>query len=327
MKMEIFNVITKFINDSLNQDETRVLERIEKGKGNNSRFFSIIKDYFSYREVKHTLPDKERIYKKIIKDTGNFTYTYHKTSPNKRITKLNLVTYAAAASVALLLSIGLWKYVNNSQGELNILIEAPLAQTKEVILPDSSKVWLNGGSSLRYAKNFLQDRRVSLTGEAFFDVKKFNKSTFRVLVNEFNVEVLGTTFNIKAYNNQQSEVKLYTGKVNFELPELGKVITLRPMEGITYNPATKEVQVSSFEKDDFDWRSGEYKFTDKPLKEIISILNRNYNVHIALSEEQLGESLFSGAINKNEPLVDVLDKICISTGLTKTADGDSITLY
>ena len=99
------------------------------------------------------------------------------------------------------------------------------------------------------------------------------------------------------------------------------------MEEVIYDPLTKEIQVSSFEKDEFDWRSGKYKFTDKPLKEIIAILNQNYNVTILLSEEQLGESMFSGAIGKDEPLVDVLDKICISTGLNKTIEGDSITLY
>ena len=141
------------------------------------------------------------------------------------------------------------------------------------------------------------------------------------------MEVLGTTFNIKAYKNQHSEVKLYTGKVNFEVPSLNKKITLKPMEEVIYDPLTKEIQVSSFEKDEFDWRSGKYKFTDKPLKEIIAILNQNYSVTILLSEEQLGESMFSGAIGKDEPLVDVLDKICISTGLNKTIEGDSITLY
>ena len=325
--MNIFNILTKFINSSLNQEETRVLEQIKKGNGNNSRLFSIVKDYFSYKAVDLSAADKERVFEKIKLNTGNFTYTDHKPFLKKRITKLNLAIYAAVASVALLISIGLWKYVTDNQGELNILIEAPLAQTREVVLPDSSKVWLNGGASLRYGKNYLKDRKVSLTGEAFFDVRKYNKATFRVLVNEFNVEVLGTTFNIKAYKNQHSEVKLYTGKVNFEVPSLNKKITLKPMEEVTYDPLTKEIQVSSFEKDEFDWRSGKYKFTDKPLKEIIAILNQNYSVTILLSEEQLGESMFSGAIGKDEPLVDVLDKICISTGLNKTIEGDSITLY
>ena len=63
--MNIFNILTKFINRSLNQEETRVLEQIKKGNGNNSRLFSIVIDYFSYKAVDLSAADKERVFEKI----------------------------------------------------------------------------------------------------------------------------------------------------------------------------------------------------------------------------------------------------------------------
>lgn len=85
----------------------------------------------------------------------------------------------------------------------------------EIILPDGTKVQLNGATTIRYDVNDTEQRLVHLSGEAFFDVAKSPDCPFRVMVNDFQIEVLGTSFNVNTYKKDVIETSLLTGKLKY----------------------------------------------------------------------------------------------------------------
>lgn len=131
--------------------------------------------------------------------------------PLERNKKYYRIGYSIAATVAIFI-IGFWIANNISSSDINI--SAPMNDKLAVMLPDSSEVWLNAASQIRYHKSFLNNREIFLEkGEAFFKVKKAQGAPFRVYFRESRIEVTGTEFNIKA-GHMESEITLFTGSIN-----------------------------------------------------------------------------------------------------------------
>lgn len=208
-----------------------------------------------------------------------------------------------------------------------ITVTAPLEAKKMVVLPDSSKVWLNASASIKYRKEFTEDRKVKLEGEGFFDVMKMDGKPFIVCAGDAKIEVKGTEFNVKNLTTVTT-VTLFTGKVEFSVPTLKDNILMKPNEQIAYNTQTGEIRFEKVDTAEYDWRTDRYKFVDKPLKELIDFINRNYKVNITLGSTVNQGILFTGTIRKEEHLIDVLDKICISMDLKmENEDHQNIKLY
>ena len=208
-----------------------------------------------------------------------------------------------------------------------VTVEAPLEAKKMVLLPDSSKVWLNAAASIRYRKDFVKDRKVELEGEGFFDVRKMEGKPFIVHAGQAAIEVKGTEFNVMRMP-ETTTVTLFTGAVEFSAPELDSPVRMKPNEQIAYDIRTGQIILGKVDSAEYDWRTGKYKFVDKPLKDLIHFINRNYKVNVTLGDEVNKEVLFTGTIRREEGLMDVLDKICINMGLEiRHKDGEKIELY
>ena len=196
-----------------------------------------------------------------------------------------------------------------------------------VMLPDSSEVWLNAASQIRYHKSFLNNREIFLEkGEAFFKVKKAQGAPFRVYFRESRIEVTGTEFNIKA-GHMESEITLFTGSIKFQAEEGQRELPMQPNERIVYNTPAKSVVRTNIDINEYDWRSSKYRFTNKPLQEFIDFINRSYHVNIIIKEEKLKELKFNGTIRKDEPLTNIIEKICISLDLKEKQENNNIILY
>lgn len=243
-----------------------------------------------------------------------------KTS-SKRMRPL-IYMYAAAATVALLI-VGAW--IVNLMADSYITVSAPADVNMVCTLPDSSKVWLNVGSTIRYPKKFLKNREVELKGEAFFRVTKRASSTFRVLFGEASVEVKGTEFNVKS-GEETDEITLFRGSIVFSAAEIAP-LEMKPYEQVVYDVAAKQATLSRVDVVEYDWRSTDFRFRDKPLKELVEFLNRTYKVRISIRDKEFEKMRFSGSIRRNESLSDALEKVCISSNLHRQANGDSIILY
>ena len=243
----------------------------------------------------------------------------------------NVASYQKFARVAavivplFLLAGGMFYYLSPR----NEMIEVSVAygEQKRLILPDSSEVWLNAASQIRYHKSFLNNREIFLEkGEAFFKVKKAQGAPFRVYFRESRIEVTGTEFNIKA-GHMESEITLFTGSIKFQAEEGQRELPMQPNERIVYNTQAKSVVRTNIDINEYDWRSSKYRFTNKPLQEFIDFINRSYHVNIIIKEEKLKELKFNGTIRKDEPLTNIIEKICISLDLKEKQENNNIILY
>lgn len=240
----------------------------------------------------------------------------------KQNTRLFRLAYATAAAVALLL-IGTW--VAHLLTDSYITVIAPAENRIALTLPDSSTVWLNAGSTLRYRKEFREDRKVILEGEAYFDVMKMPESPFRVAFQEACVEVKGTEFTVKS-RNESAEITLFSGKIVFSAPLIGNPVDMQPSDHLLYDAADGKVRLTHVDTLEYDWRTTEYRFVDKPLGDLIEFLNRTYIVNIVVKNDEYKQSLFTGTIQKGENLWDVLNKVCISFDLQVNREDKAIVL-
>lgn len=243
--------------------------------------------------------------------------------PKKKVLRPLTVAYSIAAVVVLLI-MGVWmtRFFTDSYVTVSAIDNTEMLV---VTLPDSSKVWLNAGSTIRYPKKFHENREVELQGEAFFNVTKRTSSSFRVLFNNACVEVKGTEFNVKS-GNQLDEITLFRGKIVFSASGIN-ALEMKPYEQVIYDVTGKQAKLTRVDAIEYDWRSTEFRFMDKPLKDLVEFLNRTYKVKISVKDKMYEKILFTGTIRKNETLEDILEKVCISFNLHKRMDENLIILY
>ncbi|MCD7935907.1 MAG: FecR family protein [Tannerellaceae bacterium] len=199
-------------------------------------------------------------------------------------------------------------------------------ETLTLLLPDSSIVWLNNGSELCYRKDFMKDRRVFLDGEGYFSVKQSQDVPFKVSFRNAYVLVKGTEFNIKT-EGDISEVTLISGRIDFGVPEKDIYIEMNPSDHLIFNTATYQLNEIRNNPQLFDWRSHVYKFSDKPLEELIGLINTMFQTTVRLDERVGGDNYFTGTIRKNESLQDILEKVCISMDLQILEKDAQLILY
>jgi len=190
---------------------------------------------------------------------------------------------------------------------------APCGSQAKVILPDSSVVILNSGSSLKYRNDYnREERRVDLIGEACFDVKPDAQKPFLVCSDKVNVKVKGTVFNVKAYDNEETiDVVLISGKVNVQFPEgTHEDVSLAPDQKISYDKKEDNITLSAVDaSNSILWVKGGLHFFEKPFPEIARELERKYNVKIEIRSKSLHKEVFSGSISSHYTLDKVIKEI------------------
>lgn len=175
----------------------------------------------------------------------------------------------------------------------------------QFILADGTKVWLNASSSIKYPIVFNgNERRVELTGEAYFEVAHNAKKPFKVISNGQTVEVLGTHFNINAYNDEQAvKTTLLQGSVKVSAGRASNII--KPGQQARFEHGL--INVMNVDPDEVvAWKNGFFFFEDNNIQEVMRQLSRWYGVEIKY-EGQLPLRRFSGEISRNVNLSQILD--------------------
>jgi len=214
-----------------------------------------------------------------------------------------------AATIALLLisSMATLWYVNNktvsTEAEL-VQCYVPNGELKEVKLEDGTSIWINSGSLLIYPKHFNGDKRsVYLSGEAYFTVAKNLKKPFIVKTKDISVQALGTMFNVQSYPEmRQVTTTLEIGKVKVR-SLIGGVVDeyLLPNEQVVFDNIT-----SKFNKTIVDastksnWRQGVLTFRSENMSNIISALERHYNITINYEDGKFTNRRFTVKFQKSE---------------------------
>ena len=198
--------------------------------------------------------------------------------------------------------------------------------TQSVTLPDGSTVVLNKHSELSYASSFGEkNRAVTLKGEAFFDVAKDPQKPFVITVNQAEVEVLGTSFNVQGYDDRKEiEVTVQTGLVKFSLPEMKQEVKLAAGSKGVYVKAQKEL--SSVVNSDINflaWNTRKLVFTENDLQSVIETLNKTYQVNITLPPT-ISPSCVVTVTFDHQSLESVLNVLKTTLNLEYTIKGNQI---
>ena len=185
---------------------------------------------------------------------------------------------------------------------------------------------LNSCSSLTYPVPFMGDvREVKLSGEAYFDVTKSDRP-FIVKMEDIDVRVLGTSFNLSGYTTDQNvSVTLVSGKVAIRDHQLQRDFNVTPGMRFEYNRESQQVKMWEVDPELYiSWMKGKFRFEDMRLEDIMVTLNRWYDCTITYSDNTLRDLRFTGAAEKDRPASYLLELIEMITEVKFQIDGKHI---
>lgn len=322
-------LLTKQLSASLSAEEEAELQQLLLRDDNRQSYY-LLKKYWK-KENDDTTPDVEKaltgVLQKISEEKANEPIEAPLITPSKK-RSFSLRKVAMLATVVVLLAAGFLLLTQNgnivtNSTALNTAVEATDGSMVEkqnakgtrsiITLADGSKVWLNADSKLQYPVAFEgSTREVWLSGEAFFDVAKNKQKPFIIHLKKGTVKVLGTSFNIKAYDNSPSvETSVATGRVVF-IPtpsRSGKKadsVVLTKDKKAVYSVTTETVQtLPTSSAADKAWTEGKLIFNNSPMIEIAETLERNFGKEVIINDEELRTYRFTGPF-ENDRLEDIL---------------------
>lgn len=239
--------------------------------------------------------------------------------------------YAAAVFIGVLISSALWViYQNRGQtGHDSGLMVRNVVYNRtgvqQIILPDSSKVWINEDSKLTYPDVFPEGKRVvSLEGKAFFDVSKEPEKPFVVCLSSLDVRVTGTEFYIES-SKRETFVTLISGGVNLATKnKRDNSFSLEPGQTGTLNNLSGEVEISSADIGYYvAWKDGVYRFNNESLGTIIGMIEKRYGYRIN-APASLKDKKFTGRISVDDPIENILQTINKSYSIRYKVTGNKV---
>ncbi len=270
--------------------------------------------------------------KEIIKQMGDEMREDIFLEVNNRIERsLRRRFWLRISAVTLLFSISNYISFHEGYKKLNsqmIEMVNPMGMRSSVVLSDGTKVILNAGTTLSYPAAFVSGQReVKVNGEAFFEVSHDKEHPFIVSAENVKVKVLGTKFNVKAYDDDDNiEVTLAEGKVGVGL-DTKNLIQIMPGQQIKYMKAShrfikREVRLQSYTS----WICGKFYFTNYPLEKIAKQLERSFNVRIQILGNDLRNAAFTGDFVRGENIDQILRVMTANRLIKYEIEGDQITI-
>jgi len=342
--IEISELIARDMTGVLNAQEKESLERWINSSERNQQLYAKIKDgnNISVRNSLYEGIDNKQAWKKVSK--GISAYWYLNEKPNKFQQTTSLIQPGNSNAVLIMAngkSVNLANdttrnlvendgtIIKNTNEALSYAGQLPAKKKKtllntlivprggeySLLLSDGTRVVLNSMSKLVYPVSFTgKKREITLEGEAYFEVAKDKTRPFMVNIKGLQVEVLGTSFNIKAYSDDyQSITTLVEGKVKLNsVFQTSNVSYLEPDQQAIFDTSTKGIIIQKIDAQQvIQWITGKYAFTNQTLDEIMKTLSRWYDFQYKFENESLKNIRFEGGLNKYEsidPILDILRK-------------------
>ncbi len=239
------------------------------------------------------------------------------------------------AAVVLILMLPLaayWQGKETVKGTFaDMVVEAPLGSRTRLFLPDGTEVWLNAGSKIVYSQGFgVEDRKLSLEGEGYFEVTRNAEIPFEIKTRELNLRVLGTKFNFKNYpEDEEVAVNLMEGKVALmnkmkDMPTL----YLEPQEKMVLNKRTGIMTKSKTQVDYANiWSRNELFFDEELLEDIAKKLMRSYDVEIEVADSLTNKRFYGSFKIVGNTIDEVLQTIASTNRMKYRYEDDKYILY
>ena len=240
------------------------------------------------------------------------------------------------AGIVVIFMISVFSYwlgeVNLKKNFEQMVVEAPLGSRTKLYLPDGTLVWLNAGSRMTYSQGFgVDNRKVELEGEGYFEVKRNEKVPFFVKTKDLQLQVLGTKFNFRDYpEDHEVVVSLLEGKVELSnLLKKEKEAILAPDERAMLNKANGLLKVESVTASNASqWTDGYLFFDEELLPDIAKKLERSYNVKIHIANDSLKTFRFYGNfVRREQSIQEVLEALASTEKMQYKIEERNITIY
>lgn len=228
------------------------------------------------------------------------------------------------AGLAIVLSCILGVMLHNSEP---YVISVERGQKANITLPDGTNVALNSASTLSYPRNFgVVKRNVKLEGEAYFDVAK-NGRPFKVETSHLDIAVMGTSFDVKAYDEDESVVTTVVKGCVKVLSDNGSEYILNPQDELTYSVHSKNFSKNRIEdvEEVALWSKNQLVFRGENFEEIAVMLSRLYNVEVAFLSDKVKQYTFSGII-RNSSLLNVVEIMSLTAPVKCKLSGNMIVI-
>ena len=321
--------IIAYLDGELGQEELKELSDWVSDSKENARYYSEIKDLWeaSISDVSK-IADTESEWKKFVSRVKK---------DNKKILKGRNAGWNLIARIAAVLIVGIvigsllipGFYKTES---VYCTAIAPEGSVSKLMLPDSTFICLNAGSKIRYSVNpHAKKREAFLQGEAWFRVSHTKNRPFVVHTSFYDVNVLGTEFNVKVYDSDSRvETTLEKGTVLIHPSEkfrMAKDIYLKPGEQLVYHKETKEMQLRPVNTRLFtSWKDSKLEFIKMSLEDLIVLLERRYGVDIEVENPEILKFHYSGTI-KNESILEIMGIIEHTVPIRYEIKGQTIIIY
>jgi transmembrane sensor len=325
----IITLIDAFLKHEATDQQLRELQDwLEKDSANVRYFKKANEDFYAQSILKNGDTKKtEAAWAKLADKMGE-----HEAAKDHVVTlyPYRLLRIAASVTILAVATFFLWKKLepaSAARSGANMLVFHSNEKNSQLMLPDSSWVWLNANSSIEYAADFSIERQVRLKGEAFFDVRKKQAKNFTVITENLSIQVKGTRFNVRAYDSKNENATLEEGKIELTVKGDMQTYSLSPGDHIAINQANQKIVLKKVNPANFSaWKEEQLIFDNALLEDIIAKLENRYRVNIVIEESIAKRERLTMTINA-EPIEDILEMIQLSSRLNYRIEKDHILIY
>lgn len=323
MRIELLH---RLIAGTTTEEENRQLMEWFRQCASKEEFFMLFET--AWKESPDEMPRdvQERMYRRLSRELDE-----KKIKTILLRSRFSWKVWPQIAVACIIIVLGLVNYrMNDKQKQLstqNFTVLAEKGQRAFITLPDSTKVWLNSDTKISYPADYgLKERNVTLVGEAYFEVAKNPDKRFIVEAKGMQVEALGTSFNVNAYQNDNKIIaSLFSGSVRVSYDR--HVAILKPHESVKVDLLNRSF--SRYKDESMQnialWRKNEITFDGESLEEITHIMSRLYNTTICIEDESLKKVCYIGTIRNNN-LENFIDIINLTTPVVYENKGDTVFL-
>ena len=301
---------SKYLNGTANPEEFSAVLEILCAEENDGKMSAELLEFWK-EALSSAIENKEN---SQLLDKIHHRIALEETRANtKRFTIYrNLLKVAAVLIIGLIASIIVLYQDSEPQRYADVAetVTTPYGARTNFLLPDGSEVWLNSGSTITFPKRYAKIRNVELAGQAYFHVVK-NGKPFIVKTGCGSVEVMGTSFDVKAYANDNFETTLVEGSVKVR-DRSNQVATLKPGQQSIITPGNAFSMCTVNADEITAWKEGKLIFVKEPFANVAKNLERWYNVKIELQGDRLKKLGYTGTIEM-ETFGEVLELINTTT--------------
>jgi transmembrane sensor len=299
MKEGMHNLMGKYLSGEITPSEsTALMEWVDADEKNKEEFAAVQELWAASADVHIPVFNTDETWNKLNRQLDPFA---------RKAKLFTIGRVAAGIAAAFIIVLGIWLLRGDDMKSVTAS-----AAVEKLSLPDGSFVYLRKGSKLKYPRKFTDDREVSLTGEAFFNVAHDSRHPFTIQAGEANVRVVGTSFSV-IETDKQVQLIVKSGKVRF----FDKGDTSRQLLVVAGERALlKEHALTKTINQDVNfnaWQSKQLVFNNTPLSQVVNSLKDNYRVNIMLHPAdsiKLSANQITASFN-DQPIENVLKELAL----------------